>query len=291
MSVTRPARWSWAGCAVVVLLAAAPVGGQHHAIETVEIHLPGADGTDEVVWIGWPAGVEGPLPVLVALHGAGEARRGRGRGHLGWSRDYHLGDAFEALLGGRLSRADYGELVTDAHLSRRNRALRRRPFAGLVVVTPYTPNLLSEPVGAAAILAYGDWIAGPLLDAVRRAVPVASPDRAGIDGVSLGGRMALEVGLRHPERFQSVGAIQPAVRGHASEVAALARAGTALRLLSSEEDPFLAATRAVAGDWEAAGIAHELLVLPGPHDYAFNRGPGSVELLFFHERALANGGS
>jgi hypothetical protein len=27
-------------------------------------------------------------------------------------------------------------------------------------------------------------------------------------------------------------------------------------------------------------------VVPGPHDYVFNRGPGSVELLYFHDMVL-----
>lgn len=272
---------------LLVLAAVVPGTGQAPVVTSRELTLPGLEpGVTETVWVGWPAAASGPLPVLVALHGAGEARRGRGRGHLGWPHDYRLERAFVALLGGRLARSDYGELVEAAHLRARNRALRSRAFAGLVVVAPYTPNLLAEPVGAPSIAAFGDWVAGPLLDAVRREVSVASPDVAGIDGVSLGGRMALEVGLRHPERFRSVGAIQPAVRGHVPEVAALAGAGQALRLLSSTDDPFLPATRALSEAWDAAGVPHELLVLPGPHDYAFNRGPGSIELLFFHDRAL-----
>jgi len=260
-------------------------------LQSIELRLPGPEGSteEEVVWVGWPRDASGPLPVLVALHGAGEARRGRGRGHLGWSRDYALGAAFEALLRGRLRSSDYGELVDAAHLRHRNRALRSRAFEGLVVVTPYTPNLLSEPVGAPSIRAYGDWIAGPLLAAVRERVTVASPSLAGIDGVSLGGRMSLEVGLSHRETFASVGAIQPAVRGHVPEVAALLDTAhpPALRLLSSEADPFLTATRQLSSAWSA--VPHELLVLPGPHDYAFNRGPGALELLFFHERALTTG--
>lgn len=258
---------------------------QEGALASIELRLPGLDGEEEVVWVGWPRRAAHPLPVLVALHGAGEARRGRGRGHLGWPRDYALGDAFEALLRGRLRSSDYGELVDAAHLRRRNRSLRVRAFDGLVVVAPYTPNLLSEPVGAPPIRAYGDWIAGPLLEAVRARVAVASPTLAAIDGVSLGGRMSLEVGLTHREAFASVGAIQPAVRGHVPEVAALLDASNppALRLLSSEGDPFLAATRQLSAAW---AVPHELLVLEGPHDYAFNRGPGSIELLFFHERAL-----
>jgi pimeloyl-ACP methyl ester carboxylesterase len=275
--------------ALLLMLAALvePVRGQTSAVESRELILPGVEpGGSETVWVGWPRGASGPLPVVVALHGAGEARLGRGRGHWGWPRDYELEEAFAALLAAPLSAAAYRGLVDEAHLAARNRALAARAFGGLVVVAPYTPNLLAESVGAGSILAFGDWVAGPLLDAVRREVPVASPEAAGIDGVSLGGRMALEVGLRHPERFQSVGAIQPAVRGRVSAIAALARPGQALRLLSSRRDPFLPATRALSEAWTSASLPHELLVVPGPHDYIFNRGPGSIELLYFHDAAL-----
>jgi hypothetical protein len=27
-------------------------------------------------------------------------------------------------------------------------------------------------------------------------------------------------------------------------------------------------------------------MLTGPHDYVFNRGPGGIEMLLFHDRAL-----
>ena len=32
--------------------------------------------------------------------------------------------------------------------------------------------------------------------------------------------------------------------------------------------------------------AHDLVIVPGPHDYAFNRGPGCAEMLLWQERAL-----
>jgi hypothetical protein len=277
----------FAALLLVFAALAGPVRGQSSAVESRELTLPGVEGgASETVWVGWPRGARGPLPLVVALHGAGEARRGRGRGHLGWPEDYALEEAFAALLAAPLSSEAYRGLVDEAHLAARNRALAARAFRGLVVVAPYTPNLLAESVGAPSILAFGDWVAGPLLDAVRREVPLASPDAAGIDGVSLGGRMALEVGLRHPDRFQSVGAIQPAVRGRVGAIAALARPGQALRLLSSRRDPFLPATRALSEAWTSASLSHELLVVPGPHDYVFNRGPGSVELLYFHDAVL-----
>ncbi len=59
-----------------------------------------------------------------------------------------------------------------------------------------------------------------------------------------------------------------------------------LRLLSSEGDPFLAAVKAASAKMNELGVAHDLVIVPGPHDYAFNRGPGCAEMLLFQERAL-----
>ena len=74
--------------------------------------------------------------------------------------------------------------------------------------------------------------------------PVVSQEAraVGVDGVSLGGMVALEVGLRHPEVFGAVGAMQPAVRGREAELAARAeraaqRFPQTVRLLSSDRDP------------------------------------------------------
>jgi iron(III)-salmochelin esterase len=57
-----------------------------------------------------------------------------------------------------------------------------------------------------------------------------------------------------------------------------------LRLVSSEADPFLPAIRTISDRMRADGVAHELLVVPGPHDYAWNRGPGGAEMILWHER-------
>jgi enterochelin esterase-like enzyme len=120
----------------------------------------------------------------------------------------------------------------------------------------------------------------------------AARGRTGIDGVSLGGRYALLVGLTHPELFGAVGALQPAVREpEAEELAALARTAQDrglehLRLVTSDEDYFKPAVEALAEALRRKGVRHELLVTPGPHDYVYNRGPGSFEMLLWHERVL-----
>jgi hypothetical protein len=61
----------------------------------------------------------------------------------------------------------------------------------------------------------------------------------------------------------------------------------ALRLLTSHDDFFHDAIVSVSQAWRAAGVAHEFADVPGPHDYVFNRGPGSLELLLWYDRILA----
>ena len=126
----------------------------------------------------------------------------------------------------------------------------------------------------------------------RRAETGSTADRAatGIDGVSMGGRIALFVGLSHPEVFGVVGVLQPAITVEEAPMisalagAAMAKAKVLLRLVSSEEDPFLLAVRAASERMTSEGVPHELLVIPGTHGYEFNRGPGAAELLLWHER-------
>ncbi|MBC7172968.1 MAG: esterase [Polyangiaceae bacterium] len=233
----------------------------------------------------------GRYPIVVALHGRGEAAKGPERGLLGFSVDYRLPTAFGALARGELRRADYGGLVRDSHLEAANAELARTPFRPTAIVTPYVPLGLLEQGADEARARYTAWLAGPLLDHVRSAYPGLARGResTGIDGVSMGGRIALEAGFTHPEVFGAVGGIQAAVRGDAETLSARVDPARAqrIRLLTSDEDPYLGATRALSAALRARRIAHELVVTPGRHDYEYNRGPGSIELLRFHSSALA----
>jgi len=161
------------------------------------------------------------------------------------------------------------------------------------VVGVYTPDLMAEVEHPERIDAYAAWVAEKLVPKVQRMFPVVSQDArmVGVDGVSLGGMVALEVGLRHPEVFRAVGTMQPAIRGREAELAARAeRAGRSfpqtLRLLSSDHDPLLDTTRKLSEELRKRHVAHTLEVTPGAHDYAFNQGPGAIQLLYFHDRAL-----
>jgi acetyl esterase/lipase len=237
-----------------------------------------------------PPGSRG-LPLLVALHGRGESGRGLEVGAHAWRDDYYIDRILQRLAAPPLTIADLQKTASKPRLDLLNRSLEANPFKGICLACPYTPDLPDKSAAGAA--AYGRFITEKLLPRAR-AETGASADRAatGIDGVSMGGRLSLLVGLTRTDVFGAVGALQPAMRANeAAMFSELARAGMAkasslLRLVSSEADPFLPAVRAVSERLRADGVVHELLVVPGNHDYDWNRGPGGVEMTLWHERVL-----
>ncbi len=234
------------------------------------------------------------FPVLVALHGRGEARKGPERGALGWPQDYALTRAVKRVSAPPLTTADFEGFVSPARLARHNAALSAAPFRGLVVLCPYLPDIdIKDPL---ALRDYGEWVTGVLLPRARRELPVLTqPAATGIDGVSLGGAVALRVGLAYPEQFAAVGTLQAAIDDpqipdlvEALRAARARRPSLKLRLLTSTNDYFRRVVTATSQAMRAAGLDHEFLEVPGPHDYPFNRGPGAIEMLLWHDRLLAH---
>jgi len=230
---------------------------------------------------------------VIALHGRGESLKAPADGALGWPHDYVLTRSYERIANPPLTRADFEELVEDAHLAEVNRALAAVPFDGLVVICPYVPDL--DPFDAQKVADYGTYLTDVVLARARTELPIFSAREAtGIDGVSHGGVIALLVGLARPDVFGAVGALQPAIRPEKiRQLTTLAKrtkpeALPKLRLTTSHDDYFRAAIAETDASWTAAGIAHEFSDLPGPHDYIFNRGPGGLELLFWQDRALTS---
>jgi enterochelin esterase-like enzyme len=249
------------------------------------------DGRAVVVVPSWVAQGE-RLPVLVALHGRGEAVKGPDQGVMGWPRDYALLRAIERLCAPPLRADDYEGFVESRQLSQTNADLERAPFRGLVVVCPYVPDLdLRKP---APIDDYGRYLVETVLPRVRAELPVsASPAACGIDGVSLGGAVALRVGLSRALAFGALGTLQAAIgEDQVQELTALAKAARTtnpklrLRLLTSHDDYFRAAIKRTSSAWSNSGIEHDFADIPGPHDYPFNRGPGALEMLLWHDRNL-----
>jgi iron(III)-salmochelin esterase len=230
-------------------------------------------------------------PILIALHGHGETGQGLDVGAHAWPHEYALDRMHRRLLAPPLTGADLQDMGSPERLKQLNASLEASPYRGIAVACPYTPDLRDHSVQGAA--AFGRFVVDKLL-ARARAELGSKADRGatGIDGVSMGGRLSLLLGFSYPEVFGTVGALQPAIRVEEASMiadlakAAMARAPFSLRLVSSEADPFLPAVRAASDRLREAGVAHECLVVPGTHGYAFNRGPGGAELLLWHERVL-----
>ncbi len=227
-------------------------------------------------------------PLLLALHGAGEHARGLVPGALGWRDDYALDRGEGRLRAPPLTSADFESYVTPQRLVELNDSLAKQPFEGLSVACPFTPR--AQTLEAAK--RWASWLERTLLPRLRDEAGLPANVKLGIDGVSMGGRLALLLGLGRPDLFDSVGALQPALAVEEVsvfvELAVLSqRARSApLRLVTSEGDPFREAIQALADGLLHRSVEHRLLVTPGPHDYAWNRGPGSLEMLLWHDRVL-----
>lgn len=246
------------------------------------------EGQAALVWRG---AEDAEAPLVIALHGRGEAGRGLSAGAHGWRDDYAIERVEARLRAGELVAKDLGGFATEQRIAELRASLAGKAYRGVILMTPYTPILADRSAdGARGFARFLEE------KAILRAAAIAGREvgalRVGIDGVSMGGRLALWAAIATPARYASVGALQPAITvGEADDVAARlvdahTRSAFALRLVSSEEDPFLEAVRALGTSLERRGLAHRVVITPGPHDYAWNRGPGSAELLLHHERVL-----
>lgn len=237
------------------------------------------------------------LPLLVLLHGLGET----GNELLGiraWTERYGLLSAYERLRRApvvrTLPRRDY---LTDQRLEELNHELIARPFADVALVCPVTPNPYRAANSARLLDQYLAWMVDTLLPAVRERAPIAEGPRAiGLDGCSMGGYVAMELFLRRPELWGTLGTVQGAfgvgqARRYAERLAeAKPRNGSlALHFLSSSRDPYLAANQALSRRLKELGVDHDLRVAPGPHDQPWLREVGTLEMLRWHERQLDRG--
>ncbi len=233
-------------------------------------------------------------PVLIALHGRGEAQKGPIRGSRGWIDDYGLYQAIPRLKEPPLTSGDFGGMVEAERLGKLNAALKSKPYEGLIIVCPYTPDLLAGERAFEAAEPFGRFLVEKLLPRVYKDLPaVGTPETTGIDGVSLGGRAALLVGFDHPQVFGAVGALQAAFDAKEIpklvELAARAKKQNPkldLRLLTSDADYFLDVNQALSSALGARKVAHTFTLVRGDHSYEFNRGPGVYEMLTHHHLVL-----
>jgi enterochelin esterase-like enzyme len=200
------------------------------------------------------------VPLLVLLHGLGETGDER-MGAWAWVERYGLGTSYDRLRRGA------------------------EPLRGLVIACPYMPNLpIADP---RAFDAYAKWVAETVVPRARAEAPALdSAWTTYLGGCSLGGHFGLEVFLRRPEVFGAWGGVQTAVSAPAGAPygrllgETIARVGARdLLVETSTEDPFRAGNEALAASLERAGVPHEFVEPPGPHDQPWLRNTGTARML------------
>jgi hypothetical protein len=239
-----------------------------------------------------PADVE--LPLLILLHGLGET----GNELLGihaWGERYGLVRAHERLRRPPVARELRGpEYLSDDRIAQLNASLASRPFRGLVLACPVTPNPYRLQPAPRTLDRYAQWLGDTLIPAVKRVAPVRT-DRPGVglDGCSLGGYVGLEVFLRRPGLFGSFGTVQGAygvarAADYAARIAAaIRRVGpTPIHLETSSADPYRRAQQALSRNLQEREVPHTLRIAPGPHNQPWLREIGTLEMLLWHSRQL-----
>jgi pimeloyl-ACP methyl ester carboxylesterase len=237
------------------------------------------------------------VPLLVLLHGLGETWD-QGVGAFAWVERYGLGTAYARLRRPLVTRTSrLVSLLPDARLAELNASLAARPFRGLAIACPYTPNVVKLPDPAAALDAYAGWVADVVVPRARSEAPVfTDAAHTSLDGVSLGGYLGLEVFVRRPDVFGALGLVQSAmsplkVPVYAEKIAAIHAAALSagrppptFHIETTHADPMHDLNLAFANELTRRGVANDFVALPGSHDQTFLREAGSMEMLLWHDR-------
>ena len=237
------------------------------------------------------------VPLLVLLHGLGETWD-QGVGAFAWVERYGLGNAYARLRRPPVTRTSrLTSLLPDARLAELNASLAARPFRGLAIACPFTPNVMKRSDPAAALDAYAGWLADVVVPRARSEAPVlADAAHTSLDGVSLGGYLGLEVFVRRPDVFGALGVVQSAMSPlkvpiYAEKIAAIHAAALkagkpapTFHIETTGSDPMYNLNLALANELTRRGVANDFVVLPGSHDQTFLREAGSMEMLLWHDR-------
>ncbi|NUP07157.1 MAG: hypothetical protein HOW73_13970 [Polyangiaceae bacterium] len=234
---------------------------------------------------------EEKVRLLVALHGLGESHDPE-LGAAAWVDRYGLGTSYERLRAPPIVKTGKRGDWTDDRLSEVNAALKKRPFSGLAVACPFTPNFKDVADRGKAIREYGEWIVGEVVPLARKEAPCStSASATALDGCSMGGPFALDIFIQHPDAFGAVGTVQGAfgeqrAPKYAEQLADVVdkHGAKSIHLLSSEGDKFKGSAKALGSELTKRKVPNTVRIIPGPHDQPWLREAGTIEMLLFHER-------
>lgn len=228
-------------------------------------------------------------PLVLAFGGAGECAREPRRGALAWIEYYEADEALAALRTNALGERDLKGLTTPAQLATLNERLQNSPFGGVILACPSSPLISEEfPLDSSR---YEAFIMDEVIPRITARYRVMK-GQIGIDGVSMGGARSMYFGLKHPDTFASIGAVQGAFGRYIEIYRSLIRhnrdalSKRPIQLVTSDGDGLAPAVTRMHNLLDEHDVPHDFLMLTGPHDYIFNQGPGVISLLMFHDTAL-----
>jgi enterochelin esterase-like enzyme len=232
------------------------------------------------------------VPLLVALHGLGETHEER-MGAYAWVERYGLGTSYDRLREPPVERVfpkiPYWDKVRLAEV---NATLAKKPFKGLAIACPYTPNPKKSPDRKALFDEYAEHIVKRVIPRARReAKLIEDAAHTYLDGCSLGGYIGIEVFLRKPKHFGAWGTVQGAlgahrVPGYAKELAALIKDHGArpIHIETSTSDTFRDVNEQFARELKRLGVPYDFAMPPGPHNQPFLQDSGTLEMLLWFDR-------
>lgn len=237
-----------------------------------------------------PHGPSAHLPALIVLHGRGEAQKSPDRGARGFIDDYGLEQAWAWLSAEPAARVAPSD-VPASYRAEVEQALDRQKFTPMVVVMPYLPDRFRGPEAFYNAPEYSR-ILTELIARIKAELPVRQDPRGwALDGISLGGRVAMTCARELAPQLGSVGSVQAAIDERelivlADLFAEARKLNPELRvsLATSEHDYFRLVLEHYHATLQSRAFPHDWTMLPGDHSYAFNRGPGVTHLLISHAR-------
>lgn len=230
------------------------------------------------------------FPALILLHGRGEALKSPRRGARAFLDDYGLEAAWAWLVEpSAIERQPTG--LTDAFREAVAGSLERDPFHGMVVVMPFLPDRFRGPEAFVNAPAYARVLREAIAKVQQEHAVKTDPESWALDGISLGGRVALVCAPHLATQLGALGAVQAAIDERelyvlAEQLERARSANPALRysLVTSDQDYFRLVLEHFHRELSTRALPHQWVILPGDHSYAFNRGPGVTHLLHDYDR-------
>jgi len=269
-------------------------------LELSELALPG-DAAFGRALLAVPRRLPAEPELLLLLHGLGETVE-QNMGARAFAERYGLLSAVARLTHPPVTLLDpKHDYFGAGRLEELNRRLAARPFRCPVLLCPFTPNTY-KPGGDEVLVRFAKFVTGQLKAEAEQRVGTSFPSpRCMIAGVSLGGYLAIEVFLRHPEVFCGLGSAQgafgpqQAARYAKGIEEACARVGRRRgEVLTSSFDPYRRNNELFHRSLQQRKQAARLRVSPGPHDQRWLNESGVIEMLmsaqdvFEQRRAEAN---